>query len=163
MSRRFDWLAGFPDETRTRVEQLKAAGTLQERLRAAYPNVHDITDNARLRTHVMDLKNDYLKSSDPLHKVRWSDKIATLYRALGTHTYAVRVQGNKLKRKNELRVSSVFKALPPEFLRMVVVHELAHLRHRDHDKAFYRLCTHMEPEYHRYETDLRLWMYAEEA
>ena len=102
-----------------------------------------------------------MKSSDPLGKVRYSEKISSLHRALGLHTYAVRAQGHRLKRKNELRVCSRFKELPLEFLRMVVVHELAHLRHRDHNKAFYRLCCHMEPDYHRYETDLRLWLFAE--
>jgi predicted metal-dependent hydrolase len=156
----FDWLAGFPEEARARIEALHASGELRPRLEARYPDRHEIRDNAALRTYVMDLKRTYMKSSAPLGKVRYSDKISTLHRALGLHTYAVRVQGNKLKRKNELRVASRFKDLPPEFLRMVVVHELAHLRHKDHDKAFYRLCTHMEPEYHRYETDLRLYLYA---
>jgi predicted metal-dependent hydrolase len=28
---------------------------------------------------------------------------------------------------------------------MIVVHELAHLREREHDRAFYQLCCHMEP------------------
>lgn len=39
---------------------------------------------------------------------------------------------------------------------MIVVHELAHLKVRDHDKSFYALCEHMEPRYHQYEFDLRL-------
>jgi predicted metal-dependent hydrolase len=34
-------------------------------------------------------------------------------------------------------------------LRMIVVHELAHLKEKDHDKAFYQLCCHMEPDYHQ--------------
>jgi predicted metal-dependent hydrolase len=38
------------------------------------------------------------------------------------------------------------------------VHELAHLREKAHDKAFYQLCTHMEPDYHQYEFDLRLYL-----
>jgi len=36
------------------------------------------------------------------------------------------------------------------------VHELAHLKERGHDKAFYALCRHMEPDYHQLEFDLRL-------
>ena len=49
----------------------------------------------------------------------------------------------------------MFKEMPPEFLRMIVVHELAHMKEREHDKAFYQLCMHMEPEYAQLEFDLR--------
>jgi predicted metal-dependent hydrolase len=42
------------------------------------------------------------------------------------------------------------------------VHELAHLKERQHDKAFYALCQHMEPGYHQLEFDLRLWLTARE-
>jgi hypothetical protein len=157
----FDPLMGMHPDVRSKVDALAASGELMHRLRTRYPEQHDITHNAALYAYVQDIKRTYMKSSDPLGKVRYSDKISSLHRALGLHTYAVRVQGSKLKRKNELRVCSRFKDLPPEFLRMVVVHELAHLRHRDHDKAFYRLCCHMEPDYHRYEMDLRLWLFAE--
>ena len=41
---------------------------------------------------------------------------------------------------------------------MIVVHELAHLKEREHDKAFYQLCTHMAPDYHQLEFDLRLYL-----
>jgi len=157
----FDPLSGAHPEVRAKAEALAASGELLRRLRARYPDRNEISNNALLYAYAQDLKRTYMKSSDPLGKVRYSDKISSLHRALGLHTYAVRVQGNKLKRKNELRVCSRFKELPPEFLCMVVVHELAHLRHRDHDKAFYRLCCHMEPDYHRYELDLRLWLFAE--
>ena len=117
-------------------------------------------DNGALYRYVQDLKRQYMRSAPPLGKVRYCEKISTVHHALGLHTYAVRVQGNKLKRKNELRVGSVFRQMPAAFLRAIVVHELAHLRHRDHDRAFYRLCTHMEPDYHRHEADLRLWLFA---
>lgn len=155
-----DYLAGFPAEARARIEALHAEGQLLPRLQALYPDRHGIQNNALLGQYVQALKAETMKSAPPLQKVRYSDKIRTLHQALGLHTYAVRVQGAKLKRSNELRVASVFKHLPPEFLRMVVVHELAHLRHKDHDKAFYRLCHHIEPEYGRYEADLRLWLHA---
>jgi hypothetical protein len=163
MSAPIDYLAGYPADFRAQAASLKASGVLLERLEARYTTPHDVQGNAQLYAYVQDLKRTWMKSSPPLGKVRYSDKISTLHRAFGLHTYAVRVQGAKLKRKNELRVASVFKELSEEFLRMVVVHELAHLRHKDHDKAFYRLCQHMEPDYLRYETDLRLLLYARQG
>lgn len=68
------------------------------------------------------------------------------------------MQGGKLKAKKEIRIASLFKEAAPEFLRMIVVHELAHLRERDHNKAFYQLCQHMEPAYHQLEFDLRVYL-----
>jgi hypothetical protein len=39
-----------------------------------------------------------------------------------------------------------------------VVHELAHLKEREHNKPFYALCEHMLPGYHQVEFDTRLWL-----
>ena len=36
----------------------------------------------------------------------------------------IRVQGNRLKAKREIRVASLFKQTPAESLKMIVVHEL---------------------------------------
>jgi len=41
---------------------------------------------------------------------------------------------------------------------MIAVHELAHLKEREHGKPFCALCTHMEPAYHQLEFDGRLWL-----
>jgi len=48
--------------------------------------------------------------------------------------------------------------VPEPMLRMIVVHELAHLREKEHNKAFYKLCEFMEPDYHQIEFDLRLYL-----
>lgn len=158
--RKVDVLAGFPASIRARAEALHAEGRLLPLLQRRYPEAHAVHDNAALYRYVQELKKQHMRSSPPLGKVRYCDKISTVHNALGLHTYAVRVQGSKLKRKNELRVGSVFRDMPAVFLRTIVVHELAHLRHRDHDRAFYRLCTHMDPDYHRHEADLRFWLFA---
>lgn len=160
MSSKVDYLSGFSDGFRDKASALKADGVLEARLLEKYPEAHQIQNNAALRAYIVDLKRTFLKSSKPLGKVRYNDKISTLHRAFGLHTYAVRVQGNKLKASNEIRIASLFKALPAAFLHMVCVHELAHLRHKDHDKAFYRLCSHIEPDYPQLEVDLRLLLFA---
>ena len=41
---------------------------------------------------------------------------------------------------------------------MITVHELAHLKEKEHNKAFYQLCLHMLPEYHQLELDVRLYL-----
>ncbi|MGB1016408.1 MAG: YgjP-like metallopeptidase domain-containing protein [Nannocystaceae bacterium] len=108
-----------------------------------YPSPHEIQSNAALYRLAMAIKRAKMTSSKPLSKVRYCDKISTLNNALGLHTYATRVQGAKVRTKHEQRVASVFKRGPLEFLEMIVVHELAHLRESEHNKAFFRLCRHM--------------------
>ena len=64
----------------------------------------------------------------------------------------------KLKAKKEIRVAALFRHAAPEFLEMIVVHELAHLKEAEHNKAFYQLCRHMLEDYHQREFDLRLYL-----
>lgn len=95
------------------------------------------------------LKDRHLRQSVPLGKVVYDNKLQVMKHALGTHTSISRVQGGRLKASREIRIATVFRAAPAEFLEMIAVHELAHLKEPEHDKAFYRLCTHMQPDYHQ--------------
>ena len=52
----------------------------------------------------------------------------------------------------------MFKLVPEPFLEMIVVHELAHFKEKEHNKAFYKLCEYMQPNYHQVEFDLRLYL-----
>ncbi|WP_164170662.1 YgjP-like metallopeptidase domain-containing protein, partial [Stenotrophomonas maltophilia] len=83
---------------------------------------------------------EHLRNAPGLDKVLYDNKLDVVQRALGLHTAISRVQGGKLKAKKEIRVASLFKDAAPEFLRMIVVHELAHLKESEHNKAFYQLC-----------------------
>ena len=152
------YLQGYPDEVQAQVRQLISAGRLEERLRNNYPGTHEVRTDRALYDYVMELKNAYLRGAEPLSKVAYDSKLQVIAHALGTHTTVSRVQGSKLKSKREIRIASLFKDAPLPFLKMITVHELAHLRERAHDKAFYQLCTHMEPNYHQLEFDLRLYL-----
>jgi UTP pyrophosphatase len=159
----FPYLSGYPESVHDQVRPLVRSGELAQRLRAKYPKTTPIINDHLLRDYVLEFKNQFLKRSSPLSKICFDDKISSLRGALGLHTYISRVQGSRTQAKNELRVASLMKELPEEFLRMVVVHELAHLREKDHNKAFYQLCCHMEPNYHSLEFDLRLYLTAQDA
>jgi predicted metal-dependent hydrolase len=111
----------------------------------------------------VELKDRFMKHTAPLNKVMYDSKLELLSQALGTLTAVSRVHGSRLKASREIRVASVFREAPAAFLRMILVHELAHLKEREHNKAFYQLCTHMEPDYFQLEFDLRLYLTHREA
>ena len=137
---------------------MQAQNQLGNWLRSRYPDVHSINNDKDLRDYAMDIKNHYMKKTQPLSKVVYDNKIHIVNHALGLHSYVSRVQGGKLKSKNELRVSDLFKHTPEPFLNMIVVHELAHLKEKDHNKAFYKLCNHMLPDYHQLEFEVRVYL-----
>jgi UTP pyrophosphatase len=152
------YLAHYSEGVQTQVRELISENKLGELLRKKYSNTHSIRNDKALFDYVFELKNEYLRNAEPLSKVAFDSKLKVIQHALGTHTTISRVQGNKLKSKREIRVATLFKDVPIELLRMIVVHELAHIKEREHDKAFYKLCTYMEPQYHQYELDLRLYL-----
>lgn len=156
------YLGGYPEHVLAQVRELIEQGRLGESLAARYAESHEVRTDRALYDYVGELKGRFIRSAPPIAKVAYDTRMQLVQQALGTHTAVSRVQGTKLKAKREIRVASVFKEAPAPFLRMIVVHELAHLKEHAHDKAFYALCQHMEPDYHQLEFDLRLWLTARE-
>lgn len=152
------YLAGYAPGILTQVEQLVADQRLGELLLKKYPESHQIRTDSALYDYVVSLKNNAMRTAPPLSKVNFDNKIKVIQHALGQHHFISRVQGNKLKSVNEIKIASLFRTAPEAFLKMIVVHELAHFREKEHNKAFYQLCLHMEPMYHQYEFDLRLYL-----
>ncbi|WP_050479882.1 M48 family metallopeptidase [Herbaspirillum rhizosphaerae] len=152
------YLSAYPEQTREQVSLLLAQNRLGEVLLKRYPKAHELRTDKALYQYVQDLKTEYLRNAEPINKVAYDSKIHVINHALGLHTSISRIQGGKLKAKHEIRVAALFKEAPLEFLRMIAVHELAHIKEKEHDKAFYKLCSYMEPNYHQYEFDLRLYL-----
>lgn len=153
------FLAGYPDSLVSQVRSLIAQQRLGPWLAQKYPaKRHEIQTDKALFAYVQALKQQYMKSAPPLSGVCYDSKINVVKHALGLHLTHSRVQGGRLKSKSSIQIASLFREAPAPFLRMIAIHELAHLRHKDHDKAFYQLCCHMEPEYHQLELDLRLYL-----
>ena len=152
------YLAGYAPELIAQAEALCSEGRLAEHLARRFPERHEVRSDSALFAYVQDLKTRHLRNAEPLNFVGYDAKLRVLQHALGTHTRRTQVQGAKLKMRREIRVATLFKEAPAALLRMIVVHELAHLRELAHNKPFYKLCQHMEPDYFQLEFDLRLYL-----
>lgn len=152
------YLAGYPAALQQQVRELIAADRLGTWLQQRYVEPHEVRNDRQLYDYTQALKERYLRQSLPLSKVIYDSRLQVLKHALGTHTTVSRVQGSRLKSSREIRIAAVFREAPAPFLKMIVVHELAHLKESDHNKAFYQLCTHMEPDYHQLEFGLRMYL-----
>lgn len=152
------YLGAYPQTLRDQARDLLTQGKMAQVLLRRYPEPHSIRSDKGLYEFVADIKSQYLRQAGTLNKVLFDNKIHVVRNALGLHTAVSRVQGGRLTAKHEIRIAALFKQVPEAFLRMIVVHELAHLREKDHDKAFYKLCEYMEPQYHQLELDVRLYL-----
>ncbi len=153
-----DYLAGYPPELVRQIEQLIERDHLGDLLLQKYPLAHGIRTDKALYDYVLEIKEAFLRNAGPLNKVAFDNKLHVIRNALGTHSRISQVQGSKLRTRREILVAGIFREMPLEFLRMIVAHELAHIRESNHDKAFYQLCRHMEPDYHQLEFDLRAYL-----
>ena len=156
------YLQGYAPDLLARVQLLMDSGRLATYVEQRHPERHEVRSERALYEYVCEMRARFMKSAPPLSKVAWDAKLHIVKNALGTHTTISRVQGGQLKAKREIRIAQLFKDAPADFLRTIVVHELAHLKEPAHDKAFYALCCHMEPDYHTHEFDMRLWLTAME-
>lgn len=152
------YLAGYPAETVDRVREMVRADTLRTYVMSRYEGRHDRPSNKLLFDYVKDLKRHHMRTAPPVNKAYYDDRLLAVEHALGLHTFTSKAHGGKLRAKSEIRIAGVFREAPEPFLRMIVVHELAHLREKDHSKAFYRMCETMEPDYHQLEFDTRLYL-----
>ncbi|MGO2285768.1 M48 metallopeptidase family protein [Pseudomonas lundensis] len=152
------YLQAYPQTLQDQVRQLIERDQLGAYLNERYPGKHAVQSDKALYAYALELKQEHLRNAPSFDKVLFDNRLDLTHRALGLHTTISRVQGGKLKAKKELRVASLFKDTAPAFLKMIVVHELAHLKESDHNKAFYKLCEYMLPDYHQLEFDLRVYL-----
>ena len=148
------YISHYPEQIQQQVRQLISQRQLGNWLAKRYPEKHVVLSDSALFDYVTELKNRYMRNVSAINKVQYDSKLSVVHHALGLNVRKAQMQGAKIKRKHDIIIASVFR----EFLRMIAVHELAHLKETQHDKAFYQLCVHMEPDYHQLEFDFRLFM-----
>ncbi len=152
------YLEAYGPAVQAQVLDLIDQGSLGDYLQSRYGEAHAARNDKALFELAVEWKNRFMRNTPPLTKVLYDSRLQALSHALGTHTTVSRVQGHRLKASREIRVAAVFREAPADFLKMVLVHELAHMKEGAHNKAFYQLCTHMAPNYFQLELDLRLYL-----
>jgi predicted metal-dependent hydrolase len=154
----FRYLQAYPEDLQQQVQKISQGPGLGAWLLSRHPQAHGVRTDSALYAFVMTLKSEFLRQADPINKVSFDSKLHIIQHALGMHTTTSRIQGSKLKAKRDIKIAALFKETPLAFLQMIAVHELAHLKIREHDKAFYKLCHHMSPDYAQSEFELRVYL-----
>lgn len=152
------YLSGYPAGTTDAVRRLLAEDRLGVWLLERYPRCHPHRSGKALHAYAQELKNRFMRQSPPLRKVVYDPRLDVIHNALGIHHRISRVHGSRVSTRNEIRVATVFRVAPQAFLDMILIHELAHLKVAEHNRAFYRLCLHMDPDYHRRELEARIYL-----
>jgi predicted metal-dependent hydrolase len=153
-----DYFQGYPQHIRDHFELMIKNGHLRSYLLKKYPVGHQINSDKQLYRYANEIKQSFMKKSPLIDKVKYQKQKDLIRNALGTHTFISRNHGGKLKSKHEIRIAESLKHAPEEMLQMLVVHELAHFKEKDHNKAFYNLCEYMQPNYCEVEIDTLLYL-----
>ncbi len=152
-----EYLQAYPASLQDQVRQLIAENRLGEYLERRYPGRHDVQSDKALYAYTMNLKQEHLRNAPGLDKVLYDNKLDVVQRARPAHRDLAGA-GRQAQGEEGNPRGFLFKDAAPEFLRMIVVHELAHLKESEHNKAFYQLCQYMLPDYHQLEFDLRVYL-----
>lgn len=152
------YLGGYPPALLDKVRQLIERDELGTYLEQRHPGRHEVQSDKALYAYTNGLRQEHLRNAPGIDRVWYDSKLDVISKALGMHTAISHVHGSRMKARKEIRIASLFRDTPPEFLKMIVVHELAHLKETEHNKAFYQLCEYMQPDYHQQELDLRLFL-----
>ena len=85
----------------------------------------------------------------------WAQKMEVAY---GNIKYRkAKRQWGSCSAKNDLSFNPMLMKLPPEVIEYVIVHELAHIRHKHHQKAFWNFVEAHMPNYREYEAILKTY------
>ena len=131
------YLAGYAPELLGQVRELIAQGRLAESLERRYPERHDVCSDGALYDYVAAQKSRYMRNAGPLAKVVYDKRLASSTAGSGdAHDWFAGARRQPQDQTRDPHRQPVRQA-PAAFLWMIVVHELAHLKEREHGKPFY--------------------------
>ena len=113
-------------------------------------------DEKLFQTHLDRFYKTEAQNHIPEHVAFWAEKM----RLSPTH-----VRFRKTKRqwgscsgKNVLSFNTMMMKLPHDVIQYIIVHELAHIKHKHHQKAFWQMVEHYLPDYRKQVAELKNYM-----
>lgn len=81
----------------------------------------------------------------PSHIESWAKKMQVTYRKLSFRK--TKRQWGSCSAKNDLSFNTMLMKLPESVIQYIIVHELSHIKHKHHQKAFWDHVAHYMPNY----------------
>lgn len=106
---------------------------------------YHIYDETLFQTHLDRFYKNEAQEQIPSHVAHWTEKMSL-------HPTDIRFRKTKRQwgscsAKNVLSFNTMSMKLPLDVLQYIIVHELAHIKHKHHQKDFWKLVEHYLPDY----------------
>jgi len=103
--------------------------------------------------HVNHFYKEEAKQFIPLLVERWSDIMGLKPNKISFRK--TKRQWGSCSRKNDLSFNTMIMKLPHDVIQYIIIHELAHIKHKHHQKRFWEEIEKYMPEYKQHVTELK--------
>lgn len=110
-------------------------------------------DERLFHTHLDRFYKNEAQKHIPLHVELWAEKMGLSPTDLRFRK--AKRQWGSCSGKNILSFNTMMMKLPQDVIQYIIVHELAHIKHKHHQKAFWQLVEYHLPEYKRQVKELK--------
>lgn len=134
------------------IEQTKKRTTLifdQEVFLLYYHQYNEVL----FQKHVDNFYKEEAKQFVPLLVEKWSGQMALV--PTNIRFRKTKRQWGSCSGKNILSFNTMMMKLPQDVIQYIIVHELAHIKHKHHQKSFWKLVEEYIPDYKQHVTELK--------
>jgi len=116
---------------------------------------YSIYDEGIFQRHIDNFYKKEAQSYIPTLLQQWANTMQLKYKALSFRK--TKRQWGSCSSQNNLSFNTMMMKLPLDVIQYIVVHELAHIKHKHHQKAFWNLVGQYLPEYKTQVKELKLY------
>jgi len=116
---------------------------------------YSVYDEGVFQRHIDNFYKKEAQSYIPTLLSKWANTMQLEYGALSFRK--TKRQWGSCSSQNNLSFNTMMMKLPLDVIQYIVVHELAHIKHKHHQKAFWSLVEQYLPEYKTQVKELKLY------
>ena len=112
-------------------------------------------DEALVKKHIDSFYRDNAKAYIPPLVTLWAERMQLSPNKVSFRK--TKRQWGSCSGKNDLSFNTMMMKLPPDVIQYIIVHELAHIRHKHHQKAFWAMVGKYLPDYKQQVQELKTY------